>query len=811
MSLLNDLRLSARALAREPGIAAATLLTIALGVGANTAIFSVVNGVLLQPLPFPEPERLVTVHETITTAGQSYPSLPVNAWHYTWWRGHARSFENVAAADMVSAVLTGAGEPEQLDAARVSANLFQTLGVTASLGRVFTTGEDEAGRHQVVLISHALWKRRFNADPSLIGRTVHIDSQPHAVIGVLPADFRFPPLRPGQLGSATIPHNPDVVRPLVFSKEELNERMGRFNYVVIGRLNRGATLAAAEAELNVIATQLVAMADDKVELAAALNPLREAVVGKSRRALLVLLAAVGSVLLIACLNLASLFLARAERRSGEYAVRMAMGASCARLIRQILAETLLLSVAGGVLGVGLAAVGMSVLLDSAPVELPRMHEVRLDRTVLLFALGVSVATGLVVGAASAWRSMRVNPQEHLKSGGRSTLGSGAHGSRLRQWLIAAEVGLSIMLLTAAALLTASFARIMGSDRGFEAPAVLAADIQIPRQQYKQNVDRDRFHERVLANLASQPGVVAAGIVTALPLTGETWIDSISIPGDKRPGWERPNANVRFASAGFFRTMGIHLLSGRTFSEIDRGRNVTIISERTAATLWPGLDAVGRSLDRNGTPFEVVGVVRDVRTDADKPAPLMMYRPYWDWSPSRVRLVARSAGDPLTIAGAMRAAVRSADVNVPVQQFQTMRQLLDDSLAQRRLQTLLIGVFAGTALLLAAFGIYGVVACSVARRRSEMGLRIALGARAADLYSLVIRHGMRPVAGGLLLGVPAAFATGRALASLLYEVRPGNPVILVGVPALLAVVGLLACAVPARRASRVPPIETLRAE
>ncbi len=698
MSALKDLQIAARSLTRDPGIAAVAILTVALGVGANTAIFSVVNGVLLRPLPFPEPDRLVTVTEAITTPTTSFPTLPVNAWHYTWWRQHAQSFSNVAAADLVSTTLTGAGEPEQFDSARVTANFFQTLGVSAALGRTFAPGEDEVGRDRQALISHSLWQRRFSADKSLIGQTVQLDSQPFTIIGILPADFRFPSLRPGELGTVTVRHNPDIIRPLAFSQDELKERMGRFNYIVIGRLKPGTSMARAGAELNVIAKQLETMANEKVGLAATLNPLRDSLVRKSRQALLVLLAAVGSVLLIACLNLASLFLARAERRSAESAVRIALGASGARLTRQILTETVLLSIVGGILGVALAAAGLNVLLRGTALDLPRMHEVQLDRTVLLFALAVSIATGLLVGAASAWRSVRVNPHDHLKSGGRSTLGSGAAGSRMRQTLIAAEVGLSIVLLSAAALLTASFGRIMRAERGFEAPAVLAADIQIPRQQYKEKADRDRFHERVLANLTAQPGVVSAAIVTALPLTGETWVDSISVPGDKRPGFERPAANVRFASADYFRTMGIPIVAGRTFSENDRKRKVTVISERVAATLWPGQNAVGRNLD-NGDPFEVIGIVRDVKADADKPAPLMMYRPSWDWSPSRVRLVARSNGDPHAIAGSIRAAVRSADANVPVQQFQTMRELLDESVAQRRLQTLLISVFAGTALLL----------------------------------------------------------------------------------------------------------------
>jgi putative ABC transport system permease protein len=811
MSLLNDIRSGARVLTREPAIAAAAVLTVALGVGANTAIFSVVNGVLLQPLPFPAPDRLVTVHEAVTTATKTYPVLPVNAWHYTWWRQHARSFENIAAADLRSTTLTGAGEPEQLDSARVSANLFQTLGVDAALGRTFTSGEDEPGRDRVALISHSLWRRRFSADPALIGRTVQLDSQPHTILGILSADFRFPSLRPGQLGSARVRHNPDVIRPLAFSQDELKERMGRFNYIVIGRLKPGVSLASAGAELNVIAAQIETMANEKIGLQAGVNPLRDALVRKSRRALLVLLAAVASVLLIACLNLASLFLARAERRSTEFAVRLALGAPRRRLVSQILGETLLLSVIGGLLGVALAAFGLNLLLHNAPVDLPRIHEVRLDRNVLLFALGVSVGAGLLFGAGSAWRPTRVNPHQDLKSGGRTTIGSGVSGTRMRQTLIAAEAGLSVVLLTAAALLIASFGRVLQSEQGFEAPAVLAADIQIPWEQYREKTGRDRFHERVLANLTSQPGVVSAGIVTALPLTGETWIDHVSVHGDNRPGFERPSTNVRFASADYFRTMGIPLTAGRTFSESDRQRKVAIVSQRLAATLWPDQDAAGRSLDRNGELFEVIGVARDVKADPDKPAPLMMYRPYWDSSPLRVRLVARSNSDPRAIAGAIRAAVHSVDAAVPVQQLQTMQELLDDSVAQRRLQTVLIAVFAGAALLLTAFGIYGVVAYSVTRRRSEMGLRIALGARPKDLYSLVVWHSLRPVLAGLVLGVPAALAAGQALTTLLYEVRPNNPLIIAGVPALLLSVALLACFIPATRAAKVPPLETLRAE
>ncbi|HEY9141712.1 MAG TPA: FtsX-like permease family protein, partial [Bryobacteraceae bacterium] len=509
-------------------------------------------------------------------------------------------------------------------------------------------------------------------------------------------------------------------------------------------------------------------------------------------------------------NLANLLLARTERRARDAAVRIALGASSGQLVRQALAETMLLALIGGGLGVTVAAASLGAFIRSAPVDIPRLDEVRLDPWVLLFGFTIAAGTGLLFGLAPAWRAARVHPEEALKAGGR-TIGGGATGARLRAGLVTAEVGLSVVLLTTAALLIFSFARLVGAEKGFRAPAVLAGQVQIPWEKYKEKEQRSAFHERVLERLDAQPGVVSAAIVTALPLTGETWIDSISVPGDKRPEMERPMVNVRFASADYFRTMGIPLLAGRTFSVRDRHRDVAVISERVAQALWPGENAVGRQFVTNNTNREVIGVVGDVLAEPHKPAVSIVYRPYWDWAPQRVELVARAAGDPRSIAGAMRAAVRSVDPDVPSPELHTMQQVLAESLAQRRFQMLLIAAFAGTALLLAALGIYGMVSYSVTRRRNELGVRMALGARSADLYVMLMRQTMQPVVVGLVAGVLGSLAGERVLASLLYEVRPGDPRIIAAVAGLLLTVALAACFVPARRSARVSPLEALRHE
>jgi len=811
MGFGTDLRLSARALLREPGFAAICLLTLAFGIGANTAIFSVVNGVLLRPLPARDPERLMALREVIPALERTYPLLPVSAKHFTEWRGRARSFEGIAAFDFGSVNLTGQGEPERLDAARVSVNMFDTLGIRPALGRAFGGGEDAKGLERVAVISNALWRRRFHADPGLIGRTVTLDSQAHTIIGVLPAGFQFPGMSSFDVRAADSVQ-PDVFKPLVFTSEELSETMGNFNYSVIGRLKAGVSRQQALAELNVIAAQLVKLAGEQMELRASVIPLLDSITGGSRKGLLILPGAVGAVLLIVCVNLANLMLARAERRGHEAAIRAALGAGPGALLRHAFSETVLVCALGGALGVALAWASLGVLVRNAPSGIPRMAEVRLDGAVLLFAVAVTMATGLLFGLAPAWRASRARPHSALKGAGRTSTGTAAT-VRLRSVLIAAEAALSALLLVTAGLLGTSFSRVIGAEHGFRAPNVLAAEVVIPMASYSEEAQRNRFHENLLARLVTEPGVASAAITTALPLTGETWVDNAFVPGTTATAYERPAVNVRFVSSGYLRTMGIPLLSGRTFNESDRKRQVAIISERLASVLWPGQDAVGRKFQREGgQQYEVVGVCGDVRADADKRAPAMIYRPYWDWAPRKVVIVARaSGGDPWMIAGSLRAALRATDPDVPVPNMRTMREVLLVSAGERRFQMALAAAFGAAALLLACLGIYGVVSYSVARRTNEIGIRVALGALPGRIYGIVLRQGITPVLAGLIVGLLAALAAGRLLSSLLYEVSARNPLTFASVALLLAVVALAACWIPARRAAHVNPLVALRYE
>ena len=807
---LNALRQTARSLLREPGFTLVTIATLALGIGANTAIFSIVNGVLLRPLEYPDPERLVELREVLPAMARTYPTLPVAGRHFVEWRQRASSFSSVALMDPGSVNLTGAGEPERLDSARVSSELFDTLGVKPAFGRGFLPGEDLAGADKVAVISDSLWRRHFQADPGVLGRTITLDNEGYRVVGVLPAGFPFPGSRVSSSGRV-VPVHPDVYRPRVFSKEELGELMGMFNYVAIGRLKPGVSREQASAELSLIGAQLAKMSGENVELRAGVTPLQESMVGRSRRGLLVLLGAVGAVLLIVCVNLANLALARAEGRRHESAMRAALGAGRGRLVMQALTESLAVSFLGGVLGLAAAWVFLGALLGSAPADLPRQGSVYLDGWVLGFSLAITTLAGLLFGLAPAWRNASADPHEALKAGSHTTT-SGAGVMRLRSVLIAAQTGLAVVLVITAALLTSSLIRLMRADKGYTAPTVLTADLSVPWAKYSQADQRNRFHERLLASLESQPGVASAALVTALPLEGETWVDTAAEPGSGQATFKRPSVNVRFVSPDYFRTMGIPLTGGRTFAGTDRGRKAAVISEKLARTLWPGENPVGRKFERNPKDeYEVIGVVGDVRADADRPPVAMVYRAYWEWAPRSVKLVVRTMGDPRSIAGGVRAAIRGIDGDVPVPRMRTMQEVLEDSAATRRFQTLLAAVFAGTALLVAALGIYGVVSHSVARRTNEMGIRMALGARSSALVGMVIRQGTLPVTLGLAVGLGGSLAAGRFLGSLLYEVRTNDPMIIGGAAFLLALVSAAACYVPARRATRTDVLKALRYE
>ncbi|HXP59054.1 MAG TPA: ABC transporter permease [Dongiaceae bacterium] len=799
------LRLAIRHLAKTPGLTAIVVLTLALGIGATTAIYSVVNGVLLRPLAFRDPVRLFFLGEFIP--GSEYGVWPASARHFTEWRGQSASFENLSAISAGAVNLTGKGEPERLEELRVSANLFAALGVQPAIGRGFLPDEDHSGKERVVVLGYQFWQRKYHADPEIIGSSIRLDNEAYTVVGVLPAWFHFPNAH-ALISYYPNMTQPDLFRPLVFYADELGQLMGSFNYGVIGRLRAGVDRQAAETELTGICARLSSQSGQKVDLRAVVTPLQEAIVGKARLGLLVLMGAVGAVLLIICVNLANLLLVRAEGAAVDSAIRLALGASRVQLLRQSLVETLLMAILGGALGVALAASGLRFLTQLAPPDIPRLDEVRLDGGVLAFAVALTSLTGLIFGLGPAWRTASSDPQGTLKSRGRTLAGE---GRRLRNALVVVESGLSATLLILAGLLLASFSRLVHVSTGFTAPTVLAADISIPWTKYREPAQKNAFFEHVVSNLASYPGVASAAITSALPLKGETWIDSAWIPGDSRPLFERPSTNVRFVSPGYFRTMGIPLLAGRTFAPNDQERKVAVISERLARTLWPGASAIGRSFEGGFGIYEVIGIVGDVRTDAHKDAVPIFYHPYWDWPPLNSTVVARAVGDPRSIAEFMRQAVASVDPDVPVPSLRTMREVLDDSLSQRHFQAMLGTVFAATALLLAALGIYGVVSCSVARRTNEIGIRAALGAQPSDLRWMVIRQGVMPVNIGLLVGIAAALALGRVLGGLLFEIKPYDPATIAAVALIMLATAAAACLLPARRATQVDPVEALRGE
>ncbi len=807
-SLWKDIRYAARLLRTNPGFTLAAVLSMALGIGATTAVFSIVDGVLLRPLPYKQPERLVSVREVWPQVARLYPSLPVSARHFREWRRHTTCFEKAAILEQGTLTLSGSGEPERLDSASVSTEFFDVFAVQPSVGRFFLSGEDEEGSGRVVVISNSLWRRRFSSDSSVIGRTITLDNVDHTVIGVLPASFRHP-VSGLALSSGYGENPPEVYRPKVVGREELAQLTGMMNYAMFARLKTGSTIPQVESQLNQVAADLLEQAfrssGERESMHPVVLPLLDSAVARNRPGLLLLLGAVGLVLLIICVNLANLALARAERRRHESAVRVALGASRLRLLRQALTESLLVAFLGGGLGVGFAAIALCTLVHYAPADLPRIDEVRPDAGMMLFALALTTAVGLLFGLAPAWRTARVDPQESLRSGGRGLSAGG--GVRLRETLVTAEVCVGTILLIVGGLLMVSFIRVLRSDMGFEAPTVLAADLAIPTAKYSTKPQRVDFYARVLEDLATKPGVEAAGVVTLLPLQGETWIGSARLPGGSSTN-EIP-VNVRFISPDYLRTMGIPLLAGRPFSQSDRGRKASIISASLAEALWPGQNAVGRTYQENSGPHEVIGVVRDIRTDADKSAPATVFHGYWQWGPRRMMLVARAKNDPASIAGAIRDAVRKADPDVPVPTLRTMQEILDVSVAQRRFQMLLVVSFSLAALAVAVIGVYGVIAYAVARRTNEIGIRIALGAQVRHVYVMVLGQGMRPVAIGLILGLAGAIGASRIVATALYGVSPHSPLVIGAVACVLLLAALAACAFPARRATRIEPTVALR--
>ncbi|HUA19360.1 MAG TPA: ABC transporter permease [Bryobacteraceae bacterium] len=811
---MGDLRSAVAVLRRDPGLSAVAIATLALGIGANTAIFSVFNGILLRPLGYGDESRLVAVHEIVPKFSRIAPRLPVNAMHFEDWRRNVHAFGQIALISGITLNLTGAGEPERLAAARVSPSLFPMLQARVQLGRTFLDEEDQPGRDDVVVLSHAFWQRRFASDPKILGSRIQLNGRPYRVVGVLSPDFHFPKL--SQLFAMDVAEQaPDLWKPFALRPQELDP-LGDFNFACIARLRAGVSLGQARDELNAAQARLARQAPEKIEFQAALVPLHDQITSRSRSGLQLVLAAVGLVLLIGCVNIANLLLARTASRRRELAIRSALGAGKWRLVRQLLAESLLLGGIGGVLGVLLAYDALGAILAHAPANLPRLNEVHLDLPVLFFATAISLFTGLACGLLPALRFAPTDPQEALQSGARgNTEGRGA--ARLRSLLVSLEVGLSTLCLIAGGLLLRSYAKLLSSDKGFAVQRIVTVDVDLPATRYADVAQRARFAESLLDAVRPLPGVMSVGISNMLPLSGEGSDNLITLEGTKVPLMARPLADIRDVNPDYFRTMGISLLEGRVFENTDRARNLVVVSALAARKLWPGQQPIGKRFqvgdDQHNPLLTVAGVVGDVKGAGLEKAPSeTVYIPYWEDDMRRgFSLAVRTAASPLAVTGSIRAAIHHLDSQLPVPPFRTMEQILDDSVAQQRFETSLILLFAVAGLLLASLGIYGVVSYSVTVRTNEMGIRMALGARGSDVLRMVLRQSLAPVALGLAGGFVVWLAAGRMLASLLYGVTPVDVVTIGVAMSTLAVGAALASFIPARRAVQVDPSTALRYE
>jgi putative ABC transport system permease protein len=802
--LTQDIRYAIRILLKQPAFSLIAVIALALGIGANVSIFSIVNSVLLRPLPYPDPDRLMTIWENHQAQGG-----PEREWTsptgFEDWRDQTQSFENVSAFVGWAPTLVDRVEPEQLNGAAVSHNIFSLLGVMPIYGRAFHSEEDKKGAEQVAIISHGLWQRRFGLDPNIVGKTVTLGGENFTIIGVMPAGFKFPILNNAEIWR--------TIRPVLSD----GCRRGCLTIRVMARLKPNTTVEGARTELSAIARRIEQeFPQSNSKVGVTLTPLHEFLVGNVKPALLVLLIAVVFVLLIACANVANLMLARAATRDKEIAIRAALGAGRWRIVRQLLVESLILSLIGGALGLLLAFWLVDLLKTFSPPGTPRVDEISIDRYVLGFTFAVSALTGVIFGLAPAWQISKADLNQSLKEGSKSTQAS-QRGRRTLNTLVVVETALALMLLVGAGLLMKSFIRLQQVDPGFDPNNLLTMRVLLPRTTYPERQQLSAFAARVLERIRSLPGVQSASTASSLPLRGINTDSSFVIEGHPQPQPnQEPVAWYSNVSTDYFRTMGMRLRAGRVFTVRDdpKSPRTVIINEAMARRYFPNEDPIGKRIG-NGEPDgwrEIIGVVADVKHFAlDQEVRPTMYLPHEQDPVRGLFLIVRSNNDPLSLVSAVRGEVSAMDKSLAVGNVKTMELAVNESIAPQRFILLLIGIFAALALVLAAAGIYGVISYSVAQRTQEIGIRIALGARTDDVLRLIITQGMLLTLTGIAIGLIGSFALTRLMSNLLFGVSTTDPITFGAVSLLLIAVALIACFLPARRASQVDPMIALRYE
>ena len=804
-NLLSDTRYAIRNLLRRPGFTLIAVVTLALGIGANTTIFSVINSLILKPLPIPELDRIVAVWDKLPSRGVTHNEVTFA--NYLDLKNQNQTFEQLALYRWWSPNLTGVETPERLQGFLVTANLFDALGVKPIMGRNFTDEENQPGKDAVAIITHGLWQRRFGSDPEILNKTVTINTVARKVIGVMPENFTFP-------------KNAEIYAPIAMTPELMKSR-GNHSYYIIGRLKHGTPIESAQAEIdNIMARLEQQYPESNTGWGATAFPLVADTVRYYATAMWVMMGAVGFVLLIACANVANLMLARATGRQKEIAVRTALGASRWRIVRQLLTESVIVALIGGALGVLVGFWGIAALRAANPAEAAKYvagwYQLGINSQVLLFTLALSVLSGIVFGLAPAWQTSKPNLNNSLKEGSRQTSGS---SHRLRSSLVVFEVALSLVLLVGAGLLTRNFLSLLRTNAGFNSDNVMTMTLVLPTQKYKEQPQRAAFYNDLVQRAKAYPGVESAAVVNYLPLGQSNSSDSYLVEGEPepRPGNEN-DGRYRVASPDYFRTMGVSIIRGRGFTEQDKAgaTPVVIVNETLARRHWPGQDAIGKRIRFYGPQdkapwMEVVGVIADVKHDLTIPVEPEYYLPHAQDPWNGMILVAKTSVDPASLAGALRQQVWSIDKDQPVFDVRTMEEVKSASLVLYSFSSVMIGIFAAVAMVLAAIGIYGVMAFAVTQRTQEIGIRMALGARTGDVLKLVVRHGMKLALFGIVIGLAGSWVLTRFIANLLVGVQPTDLLTFSVVSLCLLVAAFIACYLPARRATKVDPLVALRYE